>query len=184
MNIPVSISIREESFNLYWAALLVMCILLLTLAFQQLSFSYSWGYTLLSLSVLTLLIALGLFSMRKLSHPPLSAVLRVDDRTVEILRYVGVEIAGREKFDIHDIEELNVKNYHHDERAQALFDFSPNYIPLIRISCNASARPLVKFEDEIMTLRLEDIRDIADFFHHYLPSVKLGGRLHQILSMM
>lgn len=184
MNIPVRLTIREESFHLYWSTLLVVCVLLIALVLQQLSFSYSWWYTISMIAALGLLLATGIHSIRQITHPQLSAVLRIDQGQLEITRYIGKDIAGVEVFGVLELEQLDVRNYHRDEKDLALFDFSPNYVPLIRIKGDNQARPLIRYENELLTLRLEDIRDIADFFADHLSSATLGARLRQILSMM
>jgi hypothetical protein len=177
------ITVFEQTNNLFWGLLVLICTAGGTYLLAGSFISLNWDFFKVEQLLALVLFVISFWGIIKLSEPPYNFLLYFKDKQLYIEIKKGNLRTKTLQIPVKEIEEL--KFTPHDPRSsdEALFDFSANFHLLYRKKDDVSFQKLLGTESAAITLKVDDIGKIMHFITDHNPNIMIPQEQAQYFSL-
>ena len=177
------LKIFEESYKTSWAAITVFAFLVGALLLQQLQYYSGWlaqnGMIILTSGCF----ALGIWGLYKLIEKLYVIEFILEDEMLYIKVFRGENLEFSRAISLRDIAMFSFSYHEAPGPYDALYDFSSNYIPVIKKSLDGNFELLIDLEASRFTFKIQDIKQIADFLLRNKSDIEIPQPQRSILNL-
>lgn len=177
------LKIYEESYKTSWAAITVFAFLVGVLLLQQLQYYSGWlsqyGMIILTSGCFTL----GIWGIYKLIEKQYVIEFIMEDDILTINVFKGENLDISRTIALRNIAMFSFSYHEAPGPYDALYDFSSNYIPIIKKSLDGNFEMLIDLESSRFTFKIQDIKQIADFLLRNRPDIEIPQPQRSILNL-